>query len=378
MRGRQRKDVLAVSARPRRRIEVSVLSSAHTTPGRVVCLGEGLVMLRSADGGPVRGATHLSQSVGGAECNVSTGLASMGFATSWVSRLGADAFGGVIRDGLCDRGVELGAVVDDDTRPTGLYVKDRDARGSRMQYYRAGSAASAMDETFIRSCAVRERLGEAAVVHTSGITAGILDPTAGALDALLSLRDEMGFTLSVDLNWRPVLWQGRDIGPLLALLRSADVVFLGQDEAETALGTSRLGELRELLGSRATIVLKADAHEAIANTPDGATIAVPALCVDVVESIGAGDSFAAGYLAGQVAGLPVEQRLRQGHLVAAGTLSVAADHAPPPPTHVRRPLLLATPGDWEATTVDAAGIHSPALPGGSWARSASTSEGAST
>ena len=187
-----------------------------------------------------------------------------------------------------------------------------------MHYYRSGSAAAAMDAGFLDRPAVRNRLVGAELVHTTGITAAISTTAAALLDRLAALRDTLGFTLSVDLNWRPALWRDTDPAPLWRLLRAADVVLIGADEAMLFAGTSDPARLRELLGPRSTIVLKSDAHVALALEPDGRRTEVPALTVDVVEPVGAGDAFAAGYLAGTLQGLPMEQRLRLGHLMCSG------------------------------------------------------------
>jgi 2-dehydro-3-deoxygluconokinase len=184
------------------------------------------------------------------------------------------------------------------------------------------------------------------------------------LDRLAALRDTLGFTLSVDLNWRPALWRDTDPAPLWRLLRAADVVLIGADEAMLFAGTSDPQELRQLLGPRSTLVVKSDAHVALALEPSGRSTEVPALTVEVVEPVGAGDAFAAGYLAGTLQGLPMEQRLRLGHLSAAAVLAVPDDHAAPPEPVVRDALLHCSDEDWAQTRVGAAGISSPALVGG--------------
>ncbi|WP_398655156.1 PfkB family carbohydrate kinase [Streptomyces shenzhenensis] len=63
--------------------------------------------------------------------------------------------------------------------------------------------------------------------------------------------------------------------------------------------------------------------------PDTRTSA-PALCVDVVAPVGAGDAFAAGFLSATLRGLPVRDRIRSGHLMAAAALTVPGDLAVPP------------------------------------------------
>lgn len=331
---------------------------------RAVCLGEAMIMLAGAPDLPLEEVETFRRSVGGAECNVAGGLAALGVPTGWISRLGADGFGRHVLHDLTGRGVEVGGVEEDPDRPTALYVKDSSGGRTRMHYYRTGSAAAAMDPSFLDRPAVRDRLAAADVVHTTGITAGISTTAAEMLARLAVLRDSLGFTLSVDLNWRPVLWREKDPVPLWRLLRAADVVLIGADEAAVFAGTGEPAELRELLGPRATIVVKSDAHVATAVEPDGRSTAVPALGVEVVEPVGAGDAFAAGYLAGMLRGLPMGQRLRLGHLSAAAVLAVPEDHAAPAPVEQREALLGCTDEEWAATRVGPEGVSSPALVGG--------------
>ncbi|WP_158604415.1 sugar kinase [Nocardioides mangrovicus] len=281
----------------------------------VVCLGEALAVLDAV------GDRTWRAGVGGAEANVAWGLAVLGVPATFVTRLGADPFGDLVQADLTAAGVRvLGAR--DEVRPTGAYVK---TAASRMHYYRSGSAASAMCADLLDRPDVAEALAQCAVVHTSGITAGVLaDDTL--LHRLVGERDRLGFTLCVDLNWRPALWHGRDHDALVDLLSLADVVLLGADEALAALGTADVAGLRSRLGPRPRLVLKSDAHEATEVEPSGASTTVPALSVDVVEPIGAGDGFAAGYLTGLVEGLDPAERLGLGHRVAASVLTHRGDH----------------------------------------------------
>lgn len=324
---------------------------------RAVCLGEAMIMLAAETGAPLEDVETFRRAVGGAECNVAGGLAALGIPTGWISRLGADGFGRHVLRDLAGRGVEVGGVEDDPTRPTGLYVKHTINGRTRMHYYRSGSAAAAMDAAFLDRPAVRNRLVGAELVHTTGITAAISTTAAELLDRLAALRDTLGFTLSVDLNWRPALWRDTDTAPLWRLLRAAEVVLVGADEAAAFAGTSDPAELRELFGPRSTIVVKSDAHAALALEPGGRRTEVPALTVEVVEPVGAGDAFAAGYLAGTLQGLSMEQRLRLGHLSAAAVLAVPDDHATPPDAGTRQALLDCSEADWAGTQLGPAGIR---------------------
>ncbi|MEV5964944.1 sugar kinase [Kribbella sp. NPDC051952] len=319
------------------------------TGATAVCIGEAMIMLAGTPGTALEDVESFRRSVGGAECNVAGGLAALGVATSWVSRLGDDGFGRQVLRDLQGRGVEVGGVELDPDRPTALYVKESFDGRSRMHYYRTGSAAAAMDPGFLDRPAVQDRLGSAQVVHTTGITAAI---SATAADMLTRLAEAShDFILSVDLNWRPVLWRDKDPEPLWRVLRAADVVLIGADEALVFAGTKDPAELHERLGGRCTLVVKDDAHTAVVLEPGGRRTEVPALTVNVVEPVGAGDAFAAGFLAGTLQDLPMKQRLRLGHLTAAAVLAVPEDHAAPFEPEVRERLLAASDEEWAATKV---------------------------
>jgi len=102
-------------------------------------------------------------------------------------------------------------------------------------------------------------------------------------------------------------------------------VFVGRDEAETLWGTRSPGEIRDLLGAGPVIVVKDAGHGATSYAPDGEETFVPTPASHVVERVGAGDSFAAGYLAALLEDRDAAGRLRLGHLVAAATLRTRAD-----------------------------------------------------
>jgi 2-dehydro-3-deoxygluconokinase len=317
-----------------------------------VCVGEGMVVLAPETSAPLQDVELFRGSVGGAECNVAGGLAALGIRSAWLSRLGADPFGARVRRVLEARGVDTGAVELDPARPTGMYVKDTAA--GRMHYYRTGSAAAALGPAYLDRPEVVRRLAGADLIHTTGITAALSETCAALLERLAVARS---CPLSVDLNWRPALWRGRDPEPLRHLLRAADVVFVGADEAEAFAGTADPVKLREeLLQPSATLVVKDGAAAVRVHAPDREPVEVPALTVDVVEPVGAGDAFAAGYLAGMLCGLPDQQRLRLGHLCAATVLAVPEDHAEPPARDVREALLSCSEREWAATRVGPDGL----------------------
>lgn len=292
----------------------------------ILCVGETMVLL-TPDHGPLVKNSHLGIHVGGAESNVASGLAHLGHSVEWFSRLGEDPFGSIIIEFLRDRGVALGGLLRDSTRPTGIYVKDRESEVSRVYYYRSGSAASALTPADLKGLS----LGARVLCHVSGITAAISPTADDMLQHLIVNRHRTNCLVSFDVNYRPALWPPKLAAPrLLELARAADIVVVGRDEAQVLWGTERAEDVRNLLPGVAHLVVKDADVEAVHFTGDAIT-REPALRAEVVEPVGAGDAFAAGFLSGLVRGLSESQALRLGHLMAGLTLQHVSDLPTLPP-----------------------------------------------
>ncbi|WP_232664950.1 sugar kinase [Pseudonocardia sp. TRM90224] len=305
-------------------------------PAAVVCLGEALALLPALSDGPPDPATALIASAlpAGAELNVAMGLAAADVDVAWVGRVGDDPLGTFLVGQLRDHGVDTGGIEVDPEHPTGCYAKasDVDADGqpaTRMLYRRAGSAASAMGPAFLDVPAVRERMASARVVHTSGITAAISATSAAMMRELLIARRVEGPLTSFDINWREQMWPDGDPAVVVELAGAADIVLVGADEARRVFGADSPAALRSLLPGPRLVVVKDGAREAYAVDRAGDVVVQPALAVDVVEPVGAGDAFAAGLLTGVLRDEPVQRCLRRGHLGAAAVLMIEGDSAPP-------------------------------------------------
>ena len=287
----------------------------------VICLGETMVLVSPEDG-PLATATTASLHVAGAESTVAWYLADLGHRVAWLSRVGADPFGDRILAELADGGVLVEGVTRDPDAPTGVYFKDPTPTGTTVRYYRSGSAASRLSPDDVASAVV----AGVRVVHTSGITVALSTGAAAAVETLFARAGEVGAVRSFDVNHRPGLWSAADAAaPLLALARTADLVLVGRDEGERLWGTTSAGEIRALIGDGPDLVVKDEAVGATLFAGDTTTHEAPAP-VEVVEPVGAGDAFAAGYLSGLLRGLDPAERLRLGHRLAALSLGSRADH----------------------------------------------------
>lgn len=283
-------------------------------------IGETMVAFVSRDD-----SGHYLAVPAGAESNVAVGMARLGCRTLWVSRLGDDPLGRFVEQSIAASGVGV-EVVRDAVRPTGVMTVHASGSERRTAYYRSESAARLLAPGDLR------RASPARWVHVTGVTAALSPTAAELVEAIVVGRASGRARVSFDVNHRPALWARTDAAArlLLRLARAADIVFVGSDEAETLFGTAEAGLLAELILRRADqeVILKRGAGPASVLTLRGEASA-PALGVEVVEVTGAGDAFAAGYLAATVFGWPARARLRLGHLMGSRAVGVL-DHVPPP------------------------------------------------
>lgn len=259
----------------------------------------------------------------GTESNVAAGLAQLGCRTRWLSRLGDDELGHLVAESIAGYGVDV--VVDwDPVRATGVCVKEVSATGTLMRYYRGHSAARHLDEMDLSD------LHEAPWIHLTGVTPALSPQDRELVTALLSKRPGSA-RLSFDVNYRPVLWPDAATAAevLVRLARLADVIFIGEDEAQALLGTASVDAVAGALlhGEGQQLVFKRGAGAVTLVTSEG-QVSEPANDVEVVDLVGAGDAFAAGYLAASIWGWSGAGRLRLGHFLAARVIAVTADIGP--------------------------------------------------
>jgi 2-dehydro-3-deoxygluconokinase len=322
--------------------------------GRVVCVGETMAALAPAPSGPLADADHLALSVAGAESNVAMYLADHGIPSTWLSALGDDPLGARVRAVVAAAKVDVSHVSTDPDRPTGLMLKNPSPSGTRVHYYRKGSAASALGPGLLD----HETMRTAALVHFTGITPALSASCRELVTQALAVpAPERPHAISFDVNHRAQLWPEATAPQVLHdLAGRADIVFVGLDEAQDLWGAHlTAAAVRELLPAPRIVVVKDGPREATAFTPAG-SVTVPAPPAHVTEPVGAGDAFAAGFLAGLLRGEPLSRSLRLGHVTAASALSVTGDHGPLPPHLTIDRLLDLTDEQWKNVRVTGGGV----------------------
>jgi len=293
-------------------------------PPEVVTLGETMVLFWPADGAPLDAASHWDSSLGGAESNFALALARLGHRTRWISRLGDDPFGRLVRATLQREGIVVDAPPDP-RAPTAVFFKERAAHGPRrVVYYRRGSAASLMGPGDLDPA----HLAGARVLHVTGITPALSRSCAAAVDHAVTLAREAGLLVSVDPNVRPQLWADRETcrAALTRLVSRADLVLLGHEDAEIlypGLDEDSVLAAIAVAGPR-TVVLKLGERGA-RGVCDGTQATVEPYPVVAVDTVGAGDGFDAGFIAGLLRGYPFARCLALGARIGAAAVATAGD-----------------------------------------------------
>ncbi|WP_025274692.1 sugar kinase [Haloglycomyces albus] len=311
-----------------------------------VCLGESMVVGSVVPPLRLRDADSVALECAGAESNVAIALAALGHDVAWVGRLGGDPFGGRIIDTLRRANVDVRGVEYDSSAPTGMYFKDPTRDGTRVHYYRSQSAASTMSPRFLT------RLPSTRLVHLSGVTAALSPSCADMMTAAIVDRAVgADAVVSFDVNQRSALWPAERAGPVLkALADAADIVFVGLDEANKLWGLDTAEAVRALLPHPTALIVKnADVGATLFLRHDAPRF-VPALDVDVVEPVGAGDAFASGVLSAVLAEAPASAWLQMGHYMASLALSRTGDIVTDPDLgHVRAIMSAPSSTDQRAT-----------------------------
>ncbi len=285
---------------------------------QLLAFGETMALVTPARAEPLADAVDVRLDIGGAESNVAIHAAALGVTSAWIGAVGDDALGRRVLRAIATAGVDTRWARVDPEAPTGVYFKDP---GRGVLYYRRGSAASRMGIQILADIP----FDAARVVHMSGITLALSDSCAALVDAVVDRATASGTLLSFDVNHRFALWAPGAAAPtLLALARRAGVVFVGLDEARDLWGCQTPAAVRALIPDPVTLVVKDGDVGATEFAADRETF-VPAIPTAVVEAVGAGDAFAAGYLAALLGDRPGRDRLRAGHRRAHLVLQSTSD-----------------------------------------------------
>jgi sugar/nucleoside kinase (ribokinase family) len=276
-----------------------------------------MVLLDLVGDGALEYGRTLTLRVAGAESNFAIALARLGVPVAWVSRVGDDPLGEIVRSTIAGEGVDV-SHVRVDPAPTGVFFKWRRDGRSFPLYYRRGSAAAQLEPGDVPD----DALDGVELVHLTGITTALGEGPRALVVDLARRAHERGAIVTFDPNFRPALWSdAREAARAHAdVLPFVDWYLCGLEEGCALFGVQSADELVAAVGTN-DVVIRLGSRGALVR---GFEVA-PERLEDVVDEVGAGDAFAAGFAYGLLQDWPPDRSARAANVLAAHALRGTGD-----------------------------------------------------
>jgi 2-dehydro-3-deoxygluconokinase len=305
-------------------------------PHDVVTFGEAMIRLSPPNFNRLEQTHSLDVRVGGAELNTAVGAARLGRSAAWVSRLTDNALGRLIANHAREAGVCTDHVVWTKDDRVGLYFLEFGAapRASSVLYDRKGAAIAGVQPGMIDWSKV---FSGARWFHVTGITPALSASAAAATREALAAARAAKIGTSVDLNYRVKLWSQAEAGRCMSdLMQFCDVLVTTEEDTERVFGirgkdhedgaalvARRFGLKAVAVTVRENPLVWKNTWTAIA-WQDGKILRTRTFEVEIVDRLGAGDSFASGLIHGLLDG-DLQKGLDYGIAASAIKHSIPGD-----------------------------------------------------
>ena len=286
----------------------------------VVCLGQFTadVVVSHVDSLPEKGKAIFVDDItlnnGGCACNTAVALGKLGISTAVIGKVGCDTFGDFLIRGMNGAGLDTSAMIRDAsvTTSTTTVLVSPDGERSFLHYYGGNARMSEEDIKY-------DIIKTAKILH---VAAAFLVPGLDGepMARVLAQARQMGVTTSLDTAWDA---EDRWMKLVESCLSHLDIFVPNLEEAQMLTGRQYPSEIAEVFMDYGvdTVVLKLGADGCYARTGDY-EFNMPAFKVNkLVDTLAAGDSFVAGFLAGIVKGWDLEKACRLANAVGACCVS---------------------------------------------------------
>lgn len=290
-----------------------------------VTIGETMALFSPIRSGSLKYVDYFRKQVGGAESNFAIGVVRLGRTAGWISKVGDDPFGSYIISCIRGEGVDTSRVKVDKEAPTAVYFKEFHELGDpRVYYYRSGSAASRLQPEDLDE----EYISQAKVLHITGITPALSKSARDTVNAAVYLAKKHKLKISFDPNIRKKLWSEKECREtIISLVHETDILLPNLKEAEFLLEESDPEVIckKFLEMGPATVALKLGRDGCIVANGEK-IIKIGGMEVKkVVDPVGAGDGFDAGFIVGMLNGWNLTQCGELANAVGARVVTVNGD-----------------------------------------------------
>ncbi|GIO55784.1 sugar kinase [Paenibacillus cineris] len=289
----------------------------------LVTFGESMGLFTAQDSRGLEYASTLHKSFGGAESNVAIGVARLGLTSGWFGAIGKDPLGDMIYKSIRGEGVDVSQTVRGIDAPTGMMIRENTAGRTSVYYYRKGSAASRMQPDQLNV----SYIAGAKMLHVTGITAGISPSGLACVEAAIDIAAAAGVKISFDPNLRLKLWSLEEArGVLLRLAEKADYFLPGLDELKLLYDTDDDAAIFASLSKLKAVSIVKGGPDLTYVLEQGNVTEVPYFKADnVLDTVGAGDGFCAGFIAGLLKGESAVEATRLGNLTGSMVIQAVGD-----------------------------------------------------
>lgn len=298
----------------------------------VITIGEPMVMFLADTREPLSQVEHFTKMIAGAELNVAMGVRRMGHSVAYLTQVGDDPFGEYICRFMEDERIDSSLVRVCPEAPTGFQIKNQCEDGdAQVVYFRKGSAASKTGKDILDGLDFKD----ARLLHLTGIFPALSPDTNEMVRECIDKAHAEGLVVTFDPNPRPVLWdsEAEMIRVTNELAFKCDVVMPGFREGKLFTGQQTREAIADFYldrGVKKVIIKMGDtgsySRERLA---DGSVKEAEAVSfqVPVVDTVGAGDGFAAGVISATLEALDDQAILERGNAIGGIQVMHLSDNA---------------------------------------------------
>jgi len=285
--------------------------------GKILVWGEPMFGFYPVDNPQIEKCTSVSMTWGGDASNFAIGAAKLGYHSVFFTGVGTEPFGDGFVDLWSENGVDVSQVQRDPVRRTGFYFVTFVNGKHSLTYHREGSAATALVFSQLDSSILKE----SDVFHFTGTGLGMGKSARKLCEQIIEEKKASDCIISFDVNYRALQWND----PILAEKEISKMIKLGvthlevTDDEMLELGWgSDIHVLLEKFPNLKVIAYKKGPKGVTIITPDK-MFDSPAFQVKVKDTVGAGDSFAVGFITSLMEGKSLEEAATIGNATAGMT-----------------------------------------------------------
>lgn len=295
--------------------------------GKILLIGEPMVLLTATDYGELEDVKNFDVSLAGAEVNVCIGLTRLGHQATYLTALGDDPFGKNILKRLKKEGLNTSLITIDNINKTGMMIKNKVSEGDpKIAYFRKGSAFSQIDSSIIDTI----NLSEYDQVHITGIACAVSPNSLKTIESLAKKAKKAGVYVSFDPNLRPQLWSSKEemIQTLNHIAKYSDMILPGIGEAKILTGIDKPQEIASFYQNQGVseVVVKDGSHGAYLYTKKDSYFQPGFKIEKVIDTVGAGDGFAVGIISSRLEKKSEDEMLQRANAIGAIQVTVVGDN----------------------------------------------------